>query len=553
MNNKIQILSSDLINKIAAGEVIERPSSVVKELIENSIDAGATKIEIEIQEFGKKLIRVTDNGAGMTEKEIELALQRHSTSKISSSDDLFNIKTLGFRGEALPSIDSVSHFAIEQNPNGKGLTAIVKDLFYNTPVRLKFLKSKYTEMNHIQTVVSNFILGNPSVSFKLISDGKELLSSIGNGKLLDAIYTVFGLSIAQELLAVYLSHAESFGVNGYVSKPTISRLDRNFEVFFVNGRIVKNFTISKALENAYSNLIPGNRYPIAVLFMTLPLNEVDVNVHPTKREVKFLKTKEVSDKVNLAVQKALSCYPVTTTDHRLQTTGYGLQATDYGLQTLQGDGWRPKIADMLFDVQSGNPEFVVSDIQMLIPLYQHLNTYLICTDGEELVILDQHAAHERILFDNLNKIHEGETVVSQDLLIPETYEFNALDASVFEENLGILKQLGFQIECFGKNTYIIRSIPAVLSNINSKELFTDLISEFKTGEHKTQPEKQRDRLNKIMACRGAIKAGDKLNQEEINRLIKDLYKTENPLTCPHGRPTIVRITKDDLEKMFGRK
>src|SRR3989339_820948 len=363
---KIALLPEDLINKIAAGEVIERPSSVVKELVENSIDAKAAHIEIEIQDAGKKLIRVTDDGIGMASEEIELALKRHSTSKIKALDDLFNIQTLGFRGEALPSIDSVSKFKMEPNPNGKGITSSVKELFYNTPVRLKFLKSNTTEINHIEDLVSNFILSSPNISFKLIVDGKIVLTSQGNGKLTDAIYSVFGLELSRELLEV-----KGESVYGFVSKPNISRLDRSFEVFFVNGRSVKNFMLGRATEEAYRNLIPGNRYPVAILFVDIPPQEVDVNVHPAKREVKFLKTKEVMARVTNAVKEALSgvmegdkC-PMSNVQCPMSNTGW----TDSLFQKIHihENQWTPQMAEVLFDglPQAKIPE-MAEDVEFIV-------------------------------------------------------------------------------------------------------------------------------------------------------------------------------------------
>ena len=540
--SKIQVLSSDLINKIAAGEVVERPSSVVKELVENSIDAGASHIIIEIQDAGKKLIRITDDGCGMNEEEIKLSLQRHSTSKISSLDDLFNIKTLGFRGEALPSIDSISKMAIEPNPSGRGLTIKVRDLFCNTPVRLKFLKSNFTELSHIQNHVIRFILSSPQIAFKLIIDGKESLASPGNGKLFDAVFSVYGIDVARELVEV-----KSEKVFGFVSKPTFSRLDRGYQNYFVNSRSIQNFLLSRAVEDSYRNLIPNNRYPIAIIFIEIPSSEVDVNVHPAKREVKFLKTKEVMDAVREAVNQTLK-------------TGFGMEA---GLKEDSGLGtWSKNIipdqlpminGDMRFQIPTQQPFSIeITDVLPIIPLYQLLDTYIICTDGEELVLIDQHAAHERILFDRISNGERGMGNELHTLLIPETIELNMTDSSVVDNNLSLLLELGFDIAEFGNKTYILRALPAFLAKESPKELLNNLISELGNDEYKNQPDKNRDRINKFLACHGAVKAGDSLSISEIQGLIKDLYKTQNPTTCPHGRPTMVRIGKNSLEKMFER-
>ncbi len=304
MDSRIQVLSNDLINKIAAGEVVERPASVVKELVENSIDAKSSKITVEVQAAGKKLIRVSDNGAGMTKEEIKLALQRHSTSKITNLDDLFNIQTLGFRGEALPSIASVSKMTLEPNPSGSGVTAKIKELFYNTPARKKFMKSPVTEMGHIGNIVAKYALANPQIAFELISDGKPLLHTAGTVNLRDAIISVYGLDLFKELT---WGEAEfSFGkISGFISKPTLSRVDKTYEVFFVNNRYIRNFLLNRALEEAYRTLIPNNRYPVAILFIEINPKKIDVNVHPAKREVKFQKTNEVMEAIRQFVAKTL--------------------------------------------------------------------------------------------------------------------------------------------------------------------------------------------------------------------------------------------------------
>ncbi|MFA4906298.1 MAG: DNA mismatch repair endonuclease MutL [Candidatus Margulisiibacteriota bacterium] len=522
---KIQILPNDLIDKIAAGEVVERPASVVKELAENSIDAGARHVAIEIEGAGKNLIQVVDDGQGMSEDEITLALKRHSTSKISSLDDLFNIQTLGFRGEALPSIGSVSKMKIERNASGRGLTIKVADLFRNIPARLKFLKSDATEIGHITDLVSRLILSHPEIGFKLTIDGREIFSSPGSGKLLDAALSVYGLEITQALLPVEVEMVE-----GLVSRPNISRVDRNMESFFVNGRYVKNFLLGRAVEDAYRTLIPSNRYPVAVLFLTVPPAEVDVNVHPTKREVKFLKTQQVTGAVYQAVKQALS------------------KALEVPEVIGVSEREEQKIRIAVEPERLTELELVVSEVQPLIPVQQFKDTYIITTDGVDLVLVDQHAAHERILFDRLQSRPAGEKH-SQSLLIPENIEFTRQEALQLKSNLSFLSGLGFEIEEFGGNSFIIRSVPQVLTKVSPREVLSDILAEL---TNKTIEDKQTAIL-KLMACHAAVKAGDRLTSEEMNNLLRDLYKTNNPLTCPHGRPTMVKLTTADLEKMFGRR
>lgn len=544
----IQVLPPDLINKIAAGEVVERPASVVKELVENSIDAKASQITIEIQDAGKKLVRVSDNGAGMSKDEIMLAAERHSTSKITSLDDLFNIQTLGFRGEALPSICSISRVEIASKTAGschgmaiqveggklkkhedagvpEGTSITVKDLFYNVPARKKFLKSNYVEIGHVSSLVSKFILSNPEIKFKFVSDEKTIYQSSGNGNLLDAVSAAYGAEIAKQLLKV-----ESEKIKGYVSKPNLSRIDRTYESFFVNGRYIRNALVSSSLESCYRTLLPSGRYPVAVLFLSVNPAEVDVNVHPSKREVKFLKTKEVLDAVSSSVRKSLAS--IEMRPGQISSSFHFSPETDNLL--FGGETQAQAMPEI---------EILVDDVQPLIPLYQLKNTYIVATDGESLALIDQHAAHERILYDRLSA-GQQDCMTSQALLVPETLEFNHPEALLLEENLDYIKSLGFDLELFGKDSFVVRAVPVMLK----KESVRALLEDLELGR-----EKAREKVLKLMACHGAIKAGDKLTADEINRLIRDLYKTQNPLTCPHGRPTIIQFTEVDLEKLFARR
>jgi DNA mismatch repair protein MutL len=546
---RIKLLSEELINKIAAGEVVERPASVVKELAENSLDAGASQIAVEIQEAGKKLIRVSDNGSGMSPTEIELALQRHSTSKLSTLEDLFNIRTLGFRGEALPAIASVSKMKIESNPAGKGITVEVKDLFCNTPARKKFLKSNPTELGHSGEIISKYALAFPGTAFKLISDGKTLLSSPGNGKLLDAIMAVYGMAVVKELIEVDFPFAAG-RVSGYISRPLLSRIDKSYENFYVNRRWIRSFLLNRALEEAYRALIPGNRFPVGIIFIELDPQRVDVNVHPTKREVKFLNNQEIMEAVTAAALKALSGFK--------ENQNIRLSEGEYQSSRISGrEEWRPEMMDAFFSVTSNQQPVISGGIELeatavlpLFPIYQHQNTYIIATDGEELVLIDQHAAHERVLYDQLS--HQSTVTSHQSLLIPETIEFSAEEVIILQENIEYLRALGFDLEEFGDNSYILRSVPAVAINLPAKQLLLDLVMELKDLGRSAQLEVKRENLRKMIACHSAIKAGDKLTPAEMNQLIKNLYATENPLTCPHGRPTMVRIGREELAKRFGR-
>lgn len=516
---------------------MERPASVVKELVENSIDAGALHIAVEIKKAGKELIQVTDDGQGMAEDEIGLALLRHSTSKISSLNDLFNIKTLGFRGEALPSIGSVSKMRIEQNKSGRGVTVKVADLFRNIPARLKFLKSDATEVGHITDLVSRFILSHPEIAFKLMIDGREIFSSPGSGQLPDAALSVYGLEITQALLPV-----KNETVQGLISRPNISRVDRNMESFFVNGRYVKNFLLGRAVEEAYRTLIPSNRYPVAVLFLSVPPAEVDVNVHPTKREVKFLKTQGVTGAVYHAVKQGLS--DILEVGSRDKGVEAGIRENvGTGLVPVQTERTTTRVVPTFKEM-----ELVISEVQTLIPVHQFQDTYIITTDGVDLILVDQHAAHERILFDRLQSKTEEQRHV-QSLLIPENIEFTPQEVIQLKNNLSFLSDLGFEIEEFGGNSYLVRSVPQILTKISPREVLSDILAEL---SDKTI-EDNKTAILKLMACHAAVKAGDRLSADEMNNLLRDLYKTANPSTCPHGRPTMVKLTVAELEKMFGRR
>jgi DNA mismatch repair protein MutL len=544
----IKILPEDLINKIAAGEVIERPASVVKELVENSLDAGAARISVDIQDAGKKSITVADNGSGMTPDEIELALQRHSTSKINAADDLFAISTLGFRGEALPSIASVSRLTIEPNQSGSGLTAEVKGLFYNTPARKKFLKANATELGHIGDIVAKYALARPAVAFRLTAEGKTLLNSPGTGRLLDAVLAVYGPDLVRGLVEVERPF-QAGRVFGLVSRPTVSRLDKNYETFFVNGRYIKNFLLNRALEEAYRTLIPNNRYPVAILFVEIDPRQVDVNVHPTKREVKFADNNAVMEAVRETVRTALDVGDMGKGEEagkEARTETLDIGTADQLPMSNISSGILAQSPTSSFEL----PELAVTADQQITPIYQLMPTYIIATDGQELVLIDQHAAHERVLYDQLSG--KKSTGACQALLVPETIELSVGETLALMSNLDSLKALGFEIEEFGSNSFIVRSVPAVSAKAPAKQLLLDIVTELLEAGSSSQLEVKKENIRKLVACHSAIKAGDKLTAQEMAQLIRDLQATENPLTCPHGRPTMVRITPEQLSKMFGR-
>jgi DNA mismatch repair protein MutL len=558
--SKIIILDDDLISKIAAGEVVERPASVVKELVENCLDAGAKRISVEVKDGGKKLIKVTDDGCGMKAEDAKLSLERHSTSKIRSADDLFNIRTLGFRGEALPSIASISKFElITSDGNGtgtkvamegsrpkgqtkagcpKGTTVVVEDLFFNTPARLKFQKGRSTELSHIVDIVSKFILSNPQVLFSLKSDGEEVVSSVGSGKLTDSIASIYGVDMAKTMLEV-----SGPNVKGYVTQPVVTKSDRYGESFFVNGRFVRNALLSRALEEPYRTLIPGGKYPIAVLFIEVDPADVDVNVHPTKREVKFSRPDVVMKAITAAVSKVLG------------EVGAEAEAKPYsGNWRVAQDNWKPEMIKILEElptsnIQPQNNSQIIGAKSQADTLFQHNLTYIISIDGEDLVMIDQHAAHERIMYEKIkNKIISG----IQALLVPKSVEIEPSQFALISGNLSEINELGFDIEIFGKNTVMVRGIPAALKIQNIDTALSEIISELSSSFKIKSIDERREAIWKMMACKAAVKAGDKLSAYEMEILIRELYSTSNPTTCPHGRPTLVKITRGEMEKMFGR-
>jgi len=549
--NKIIQLDETLVSKIAAGEVVERPSSAVKELVENSIDAGSKKISIEVKDGGKRYIKVSDDGYGMTPEDAKLSIERHSTSKIRNAEDLFSIRTLGFRGEALPSIASISKFELTTSDgDGKGTqikveggklksqgsagcpigtSVTVEELFFNTPARLKFQKGKSTELSNIIDVTSKFILSNPQISFKLKSDGKEILSSIGSGNLLEAIASIYGTDMAKAMLEV-----RDAKIHGYITQPVITKSDRYGESFFVNGRFVRNALLSRALEDAYRTLIPGGKYPIAVIFVEVDPAEIDVNVHPTKREVKFSKPDVVMRAITSAASKALSGAGVEA-----QSKSYG------GTWAPPAESWKPEMIKIFEETASESP--VVHEQTGTI--FQLSLTYIILAKGEDLVMIDQHAAHERIMYE---KIKNNAVAGTQNLLVPKTLEIEQKEFALISDNLEEISQLGFDIEVFGKNTVIVRGIPAALTIQNIDTAISEILSELSSSFKIKSIEERREAIWKMMACKSAVKAGDKLSYIEMDGLIKELYATSNPTTCPHGRPTLVRISRSDMEKMFSR-
>ncbi len=575
--SKIRILPENLSNKIAAGEVVERPSSVVKELVENALDAHAGRIIIEVENGGRSLIRVSDDGIGMNGDDAMLALERYATSKIYRDSDLFSIKTLGFRGEALPSIASVSKFSlvtkdeisktgseiiiaggrikkVSQTGAPQGTMVTVKQLFYNIPARRKFLKSASTEMSHIADTISSIALGNPNAGFRLEHNRKIVKNWLPAPEPFDRVMDVTGTGLKSDFCK--LGFNEKFiSVAGWILSPAISRSTSRGIYIYVNNRFVRDRVIQHALFEGYRQRLMKGRYPVAVLFINVPFEQVDVNVHPTKQEVRFARQKEVHEAVKQAVSNALH----RSETHRWEPVGPGPGHYNQDNQDNQDNLFVSEPADAYTRSESSSPpktqdqlwnkRTCFTDLQVIGRFH---NTYIICEFDQGLVLIDQHAAHERVLYEQLNGRYKGSRGPDQSLLIPETVDLGYREAEILEKLIPELCKLGLEIEPFGGNTFAIKSAPAILAGREIKPLVVEMVE--KTAETGSGPglEKAIDKCLILMACHGAIRANQALTDREIKTLLDQLDKCENPSNCPHGRPTWIRLTKGYIEKSFGR-
>ena len=611
---KIKTLPEKVINQIAAGEVVERPSSVVKELVENALDAKATFIEVEVQEGGSKLIKVTDNGEGMIPEDARLAVQKHATSKIFSADDLSHLHTFGFRGEALASIASVSHFelstrvpealsgvsvkikgggAAKELETGRpsGTTISISNLFFNTPARMKFMKKQATEENHIVMVMTTYALAFPQVGFKLTIDGKETLQ-VSPSDFSARLSKIFGKDLSTSFLPVDYQ-TPSIRITGVVSAPTITKPTRENMLYFVNRRWIANPSLGHAVMTAFHTLLPTRRFPVAVLFLELPEEEVDVNVHPTKREVKFAKDREVYEAIVRAIRNALlattgSLQP-SSPETTVQTTvvaPYDPSMTPKTLFASEGAApstygtSNPSLYDRLAqrhpETTIPTPSLVHSDsfenfglgkgslqarrIDPQVSLYnfsQLFNTFIVFQSDSEMFIADQHTVHERLNYERLMKAVREKKLEVQPLLVPVTVELSAKEAQVLRNNLETLLELGVEAAPFGGNTFLIRSVPADLAGKNlvllMKDLVDDLAAQDALGvKGANRLDQARERAATFMSCRSAVMAGDRLSDEQMKGLINRMREANLPFTCPHGRPTILSIPLSELYRRFDR-
>ena len=542
----IRILAREVVSKIAAGEVVDRPASVVKELVENALDAGATQINVEAQGGGVSLIRVTDNGSGIPAGDVELAFHRYATSKIDALTDLEKISTLGFRGEALPSIAAVAEVEIltkfegdtagtyfylkngnivkrEKRSRPQGTTVTVHHLFRNFPARLKFLKSPTTENGHIANLLSQYALAFPEVKFNLVLDGRLTLKTPGNGSLRDVVAEVYGLEVAKQMLEVG-EVDQSPSVTGLVSPPSLSRSSRGYLSFFVNRRWVRSSLLARASEDAYHGLLMTGKHPIVILNISLPPQEIDVNVHPTKTEVKFRN----SQTVYTAIQKSLGKVLTKAPPPKIKT---GAPAF-----TPPPSLWEPK-------------DTVKTSLPILRVVGQLASNYILAEGPEGLYLIDQHAAHERVLFEKILAQRSQQKVEVQGLLEPVNIELSPKQEEALKTKGELLNEFGFNLEPFGARSYLLRAVQAMMKKGNLIEAVRELLDSLATEEETL---KREEKIAQSIACHSAVKAGQSLTAEEMRQLIKQLEQTNQPRTCPHGRPTMIHLSSHQLEREFGR-
>ena len=574
--SKIRVMDEILANKIAAGEVVEKCVSVVKELDENSIEAGSTKIKIDLLSSGVEEIKVTDNGIGMDKEDALLAFQRHATSKLLNEEDLFNISSLGFRGEALPSIASVSEVSLktstgdvgthivikggklitnEASDARKGTEITVRKLFYNTPARLKHLSSLYSELANVVDFVNKIALSFPSISFILTNDGKTLLNTDGNGNLLKVINNIYGIDVTKKMIEINVNDDE-YKIFGYISMPEVTKSSRNSMITLVNGRIVKNNEINKTINDAYHTYKPEDRYPIVVLKIEVDTSLTDVNIHPTKQDIKFSKLDELKELINNTISKSLKeirLIPKIENKELIPTSNtYKEEKKEVIIES-------PKYEEVTLDFNISEDttnyqeEITIEKpkVPIMYPVGLVRGTYIIAQNEEGMYLIDQHAANERINYEYYKKALTNKPEMI-DMLIPINIELPTNEYIILKENLGILRDIGFEVEEFGINSFIIRSHPIWLPRGYEEEAIRKIVDLIIIKEKQFDKEKFNDRIAMTVSCKLSIKANDNISNEEMETLINNLRKCDNPYTCPHGRPTIIFYSNYELEKLFKR-
>jgi len=599
--SRIKILSENLCNKIAAGEVVERPASVVKELIENSLDAGADEILIDVESGGKKRIKIQDNGRGMSKDETFLSLERHATSKIESDEDLFRLTTLGFRGEALPSIAAVSRLSLQsrdvdseagwslrvqggrvENAEAVGMpvgtTIEVRNLFFNTPARRKFLRRDQTEIGHIGDVVSRQALSRPEVRFRLSHNGRVLIDALRTERIEERVAAILGREAVREMVSV-TNEVDDLALHGLLSRPLYNRSATSAIYTYINGRYIRDRVVQHAVMDGYRNLLMKGRYPVVVLFLDLPPEMVDVNVHPTKHEVRFREQSQVHGFISSSVRNALR--------PAVSTSVVGVVPEEQPPARIEFPSETPVVADYRTD--AATPSVIVHEPPVpyqpaelpaighsrrneeqsspfVLPeknepngpagsmsiIGQFHESYILCQDGNDLVLIDQHAAHERVSFERLRQQFYASGIEKQTLLFPTVLDFDFREAAQIKQRLDKLTQFGFEFEPFGGNSFALKAVPQLLKDFEAERLVRDVASELsELGESATM-EDAFDHILATMACHSVVRANQKLGLDEMRSLLREIDTVDFSAHCPHGRPVMQRLSLAEIERMFKR-
>lgn len=576
---KIRVMSENLANKIAAGEVVEKCASVVKELVENAIDAGSTHIKVNLEDGGIKKIEVIDDGSGMDRDDACLAFARHATSKIYKDDDLYFIETLGFRGEALASIASVSEVnmltcsgevgthihikggfmdLVEDAQARIGTIITITNLFYNTPARLKYLKSEVTEANNCIRYIEKLALSKPDIAFTLTNNDRVVVKSSGSGNLLKCIHEIYGLNTSSNMLEI-ASSSDDFEISGFVSKPSVLKKNRNHLNTIVNGRVVRNNDLNRAINDAYNTYKHEGFYPVVVINIETDPTLVDVNIHPTKQDIKISKIENLEKLLYNTIKKALYdnlLVPNALVDESLNNVKDDFDESRYVVENSNNTTIIQTKLD--FATPKDNSEDISEDKNTklktlnLYPIGQVHGTYIIAEDEDAMYILDQHAAHERVNYEMIKKkFHDSEVTIT-DMLVPLSIELSTSDFNTFMENKSVLDELGFKIEEFGINTIVIKAHPTWLAKNFEGDNLRSIIDLVITSGKNFNKDRFLDSLAKMVSCKMSVKANEHLSFEEMDQLLKDLVKCDNPYNCCHGRPSIMRFSGYELEKMFKR-
>ena len=580
--SKIKIMSDSLSNKIAAGEVVEKCASVVKELVENSIDAGSTEIKIELIDSGVKLIKVTDNGSGMDEDDALLCFEAHATSKLLKEEDLFNINTLGFRGEALPSIASVSLVTLKTSNGKTGITYYleggvvknkeksdlrkgtiieVKDLFYNTPARLKYLNSLYTELSNVTSVINRAALSHTNIRFTLINNDRVLLKTDGSGNLLKTINQIYGKDISKKMLKINAEN-DDYLVNGYISLPEVNKSNRNHIITIVNGRVVRNTELNRVINDSYHKYKPDNRYPIVIINIEVDATLTDVNIHPSKQDIKFSNLEDLKVLVSTEIEKVLdnNFLGVDASTHQVNLTNIVKK-----IEPLIEDNKYEEVEEIVMNFSNENivkeeeeeykQEIKKEDVKpfpKIYPIGQVLGTYIVCHNENGMYLIDQHAAAERYNYEKYKKAMSNPVKDTITMLFPINLEYPKDEFLIIKNNLDFINNLGIEIEEFGDSSFIVRSHPTWFKEGLEEIFIKNVLEKIITMDKNFNLERFNDSISAMMACKASIRANTEISLEEMQQIINNLETCKNPYNCAHGRPTIIHYPTYELEKLFKR-